>query len=292
MAKKDFYKILNIDHKATTKAVKTAYRQLALKYHPDHNPNNPKAVEMFTLIKEAYDILSDPDLRKKYDFSYTPSKPEPVVEPQRPRPSQTPSSSTTPPKKVKNLRYNLYITLEDVLNGCERSIRFIRKNQSENETVQLKVRVPKGAFNHQRLKLAGYGDVSKEGTGDLFVIIHLQEHPIFLKDDLNLRVNVPISYLDAMLGSQIEVPILTGIRKIKLKPCEFEDLNVVLQGFGLPDPKGQYKGELLVHFFIEHPKSLSTFEKNAAQKCQRTWPEGDMMRQYKSYLTQHKGSSK
>lgn len=289
MAKKDYYKILNVDHKAPIKAIKTAYRQLALKYHPDHNPDNQQALEMFTLIKEAYEVVSDPDTRAKYDFSYTPTKTDPIVEHQAP--PQT-SKSTSSPKKVKNLRYNLFITLEDVLNGCDRSIRFIRKNNGENETIQLKVRVPKGAFNHQRLKLSGYGDKSQTETGDLFVIIQLQEHPIFLKNDLNLRVNVPIRYVDVLLGSQIEVPTLNGIRKIKLKPCEFDQLNVTLKGFGLPDPKDHFKGELLVHFFIENPRSLSTSEKNAMQKILRTWPEGDMVRQYKSYLTQHKGSLK
>jgi DnaJ-class molecular chaperone len=106
LAKKDFYKILNIDHKASTKAVKTAYRQLALKYHPDHNPNNPKAVEMFTLIKEAYDILSDPDLRKKYDFTYTPSKPEPVVEPQKPDPLRL-----LPPQHPLQRKLKTYATI-------------------------------------------------------------------------------------------------------------------------------------------------------------------------------------
>ncbi len=287
MAQRDYYKILNVDPKSTSKTIKTAYRQLALKYHPDHNPNNQKALEMFTLIKEAYDILSDPSARKNYDFTYTPSKVEPTVEPQKTSPKEATSASS----KQKNLRYNLYITLEDVLNGCERTIRFIRKNNSENETIQLKVKVPKGAFNHQRLKLSGYGDITKLGNGDLFVIIHLQEHPIFLKNDLNLRVNVPVRYVDIAVGSLIEIPTLNGTRKIKLKPCEFDDLNVLLQGFGLPDPKGNYKGDLLVHFFIEHPKSLSTSEKNAMQNMQRTWPEGDMMRQYKSYLTQHKGST-
>lgn len=291
MAKKDFYKILNIDQKASLKAIKSAYRQLALKYHPDHNPDNPKAAAMFNEIREAYEVLSSAQLRKNYDFTYTP---EPVYRPEQsegPKDS-SPSAQKDKRKRKSNLRYNLFITLEDVAKGCERSIRYIRNNQGEKETVQLKVKVPKGAFHNQRLKLSGYGDITKDGQGDLFVIVHLQNHPIFLRTDLNLRVNVPISYLDAALGSTIEVPTLNGIRKLKLRACEFEELEYRMQGFGLPDPKLQYKGELLVHCFIEHPKKLGSNDKNNLQRALKTWPQGEMMQQYQSYLEQIKGSKK
>ncbi len=267
------------------KEIKSAYRQLALKYHPDHNPDNSEASERFAEIKEAYETLTTPELKKNYDSHYKPSpRPQPRAEPQ----PQT--SSTGKTTKGKNLRYNLFITLEDVVNGVDRTIRYIRNNKKEKETVQLKVRVPKGAFHFQRLKLSGYGDVTAEAIGDLFVIIHIQNHPIFLRNELNIRVNVPIRYIDAALGSQIEVPTLNGIRKLKLKVCEFEDLQHTLRGFGLPDPKGHYKGDLLVHCFIEHPKRLSTHERNSMEKSLRTWPEGEMMQQYQTYLKELKGS--
>ena len=246
MAKKDYYKILNVDHKANLKTIKSAYRQLALKYHPDHNPGNARALKMFNQVKEAYEILISSEQKKNYDFSYTPG-PTPKAQ------AKTSPREAGEKTSGKNLRYNLYITLEDVAKGCERGIRYMRKNSSEKETVQLKIKVPKGAFHHQRLKLADYGDTDKSGTGDLFVIIHLQTHPMFLKNDLNLRVNVPIRYIDAALGSTVEVPTLGGIRKLKLKACEFEDLEYTMTGFGLPDPKGHFKGDLIVYCFIEHP---------------------------------------
>ena len=286
MAKKDYYKILNVTQKSSLKEIKSAYRQLALKYHPDHNPDNDDAIEMFNRIKEAYDILTDADLRKKFDFTYKPTKQEPVHEPEEPK---TTGSKVDNKKKGKNLRYNLYITLEDVASGCERSIRYIRKNNGENETVQLKVKVPVGSFHLQRLKLVNYGDTDKTGTGDLFVIIHLQEHPMFIKNDIDLRVNVPVSYIDIMLGSSIEVPTLKGIRKLKLKACEFDKLEYRMKGFGLPDNKNHLKGDLTIYCFIEHPRKLTTHEKNAAQKAQKSWPQGEMMRQYHSYLKQIKG---
>lgn len=279
MAKKDYYKILNVDPKATQKAIKSAYRQMALKYHPDHNPGNKEALKQFNLVREAYDTLTDPNLKKQYDFEYSPSvEPEVTRKPDR----------SSPKKNNKNLRYNLYITLEDVATGAERTIRYIRKNKNEKETVQLKVKIPKGAFHQQRLRLAQYGDTDGSVAGDLFVIIHLQNHPIFIRNGLNLRLNVPITYVDAALGNSIEIPTLTGTRKIKLKSCQFENINFNLKGFGLPDSKHNYKGDLDIHFFIEHPTRLNTADRDALQKAARTWPQGEMMQQYQSYLRQTK----
>lgn len=287
MAKKDFYRLLNLDHTASLKQIKSAYRQLALKYHPDHNPNNMDAAQIFAAVREAYEILSNPDSKAQYDSTYQPQK---KTSNEGPAVWETDNNKRSPQSSGKNLRYNLYITLEDVLNGCERTIRYIRNNKGEKETVQLKVRVPKGAFNNQRLKLSQYGDVEKNGSGDLFVIVHLQNHPMFLKKDLDLRVNIPIRYVDIMLGSTIEVPTLNGVRKLKLKSCDFDELQFTWKGFGLPDHKANLKGDLHIHCFIEHPKKLSSTQRDAMQKLSKTWPEGEMMQQYQVYLKQLKGN--
>jgi DnaJ-class molecular chaperone len=283
LIKKDYYSILNIDYKSNLKTIKSAYRMLALKYHPDHNPNNPDSLKQFILIREAYETLTTPELKKNYDAHY---QPQSTQEPHRQPDAESATKNTT----LKNLRYNLYVTLEDVYVGCERTIRYIRKNKKENETVQLSVKVPKGAFHQQRLKLTGFGDTDGANHGDLFVIIQLQNHPVFLKKALDLRVNVPISYLDAALGSSIEIPTLAGIKKIKLDSCKFENINFLLKGFGLPDIKGSYRGNLHVHCFIEHPLKLSNTDKNAMQKFVGPWPKGEMMQQYHSYLNEKKRS--
>lgn len=282
MGKKDYYKILNVDPKASTKAIKSAYRQMALKYHPDHNPNNPQAKKQFALIREAYETLTSPELKSDYDLSYQPSVTRPSV--------QRKKTTTTNSKTKNNLRYNLYIHLEDVLSGCERSIRYVRKVKGTSETLQIKVKVPQGAFHHQRLKIAGFGDQIGNQTGDLFVIVHLQSHPLFMQEGLDLRVNVPICYLDILLGSTIDVPTLSGIYKLKLKSFEFDQLNFKVQGQGLPDYDSKSRGNLHVFCFVEHPKRISQAEKNALQKCLRTWPQGEMMREYSSYLKQHRRS--
>ena len=283
MDKKDYYAILNIDPKATVKEIKSAYRQMALKYHPDHNPHNPNAAEQFGLVQMAYEVLGHSESRKKYDRYYTPRPQKPAPEP--PRKTR---SATSKPQKSKNLRYNLYVRLEDLVHETERSIRFMRTGKKEKETVQIKVKIPRGAFHHQRLKVARYGDWDGKTWGDLFVIVHIQNHPIFFQQGLDLRVNVPINYLDAALGSVISVPTLSGAKKLKLRYCEFDDLDHTFKGLGIPDPKGMGRGDLHIHCFIEHPKRLSTQEKNAMQKAQRTWPKGELVEQYQTYMKENK----
>ena len=290
MAAKDHYAALNIPQNASEKEIKTAYRQLALKYHPDHNPGDKQAESRFLAIREAYDLLSDLKTRTAYDLNYRPSPRPATAEPQATKPSKGKPTSSSSVKKGGNLRYNLYISLEEVLSGGERSIRYLRTNKGVKETLQVSVQIPKGAFHHQRLKVVGFGDTDGSSAGDLFVILHLHEHPIFLKNDINLRVNVPVTYLDLVLGSTIEIPTLTGIKKLKLKPESFDQLEYVFKGHGLPDPKNRYKGDLLIHCFIEHPKALNSQQRAQLQKLAGTWPHGEMMQQYQSYIQTKRGN--
>ena len=279
---KDYYSILNIDPSAGLKEIKSAYRQMALKYHPDHNPGDKQALDQFNLVKKAYETLRVPELRKVYDKTHRPLKKQ--------KPTVTTDFKSSGKFFKNNLRYNLYITLEDTVKGCEKKISYIRKNENRKETVQLKIKVPKGAFHHQRLKISEYGNKNHNISGNLFVIIHLQDHPIFIRKGLDLKINVPMSYLDALLGENLEIPTLFGLKKLKLKICDFENLNFTWKGLGLTDPKGQSQGDLHIHCFIENPENLSIKDKNALQKLQKSWPQGKMMGQYQSFLNKFKES--
>ncbi|MCJ8277376.1 MAG: J domain-containing protein [Bdellovibrionales bacterium] len=283
MAKKDYYFILGIDPSASQKAIKSAYRQLALKYHPDHNPQNAKAADRFKLIREAYDVLSNADAKRNYDFDYQPRQ----AQPKRPAAKKKATKTTKRPAagaRKKNLRYNVFVTLEDVARGVEKTIRYIRTVDGEKETIQLNVKIPKGAYHQQRLKVTNFG----AEAGDLFVIVHLQNHPLFQVDGLNISVNVPINYLQAAEGATVEVPTLTGVRRIKLRSCDFDNLQYELRGQGLPDLNTGQKGDLVVYCFIEHPKRLNPHQKNALQKALSSWPQGDMMQEYQSYLSRQR----
>ncbi len=286
MARKSYYTILNIDPSAGPKEIKSAYRQMALKYHPDHNPGDRQVLPQFNLVQKAYETLRVPELRKIYDETHKNLKIKvPTV--------TTDSGAESSGKSFnKNLRYNLYITLEDVVRGCERRISYIRKNENRKETVQLKVKVPKGAFHCQRLKISEYGNRGDHVFGDLFVVVHLQDHPVFTRKGLDLKINVPISYLDVLLGQSLEIPTLFGLKKLRLKACDFGNLNFTWKGLGLPDFREQSRGNLQVNCFIEHPVNLSTKDKDALQKLQKSWPRGEMMQQYQSCLDRFKRGCK
>ena len=138
------------------------------------------------------------------------------------------------------------------------------------------------------MKISEYGNRDSNTFGNLFVIIHLQDHPVFVKKGLDLKINIPISYLDVLAGESLEIPTLFGIKKLKLKTCDFENLNFTWKGLGLPEFKGSSQGDLKIHCFIEHPKSFNTKDKHTLQKFRKNWPQGEMMRQYHSYLNQFK----
>ena len=284
MADKNYYSILSIDPSATPKEVKSAYRQMALKYHPDHNPGDLKALRKFNLIRKAYETLGNPKSREIYDKNFKFSQKtfkSPVWES-----SASDFKTGKKAERTKNLRYNLYISLEEAVKGCERNISYIRKNEGKKETVHLKVKVPRGAFHHQRLKISQYGNRSSQSRGDLFVIIHFQDHPLFIRKGLDLRVNVPVSYLDILLGKTLKIPTLLGLKKLTLKANDFQNLSFIWKGLGLSHSKSNSSGDLQIHCFIDHPENLSLKSKDALQKIQKIWPRGEMMQQYESYLEQ------
>lgn len=286
---KDYYAILSIDPSADLKQIKTAYRQLALKYHPDHNPNNKEAEQIFSLVKEAYEVLSDPNERKNYDSTYRPIRTPSSVQTAQPDiEKNAPKSGDKTKKAAPNLRYTIYLTLEEVSRGTQKTIRYIRKGLKEKETVEVTVPIPRGAYPSQRLKLAGYGDYSGTNYSDLYVIIQYHNHPMFIRTDLDLRINVPVTYLDVLLGQSIEVPTLHGLKKIKLVSCGFDQLKITLQGMGLPNNKSTLTGDLHIHCFVENPKKLTAQDKARLQQLGTTWPQGELMQQYQTDLNSYR----
>lgn len=277
MANKDFYAILKIPPRASAKDIKAAYRKLALKYHPDHNPNNKTAGNQFKKILEAYEYLSDPIRKQNYDLQFRATKKKAAKK----KSSKKTSASTT---KKTNLRYNVFVTLEDVLNGCEKSISYIRSVDGKKQTVKIKIDVPRGVTQSQRLRISQYGDQSFGVRGDLFVIVHIQDHPLFKREGLNLTIDVPINYLQTLLGESIEVPTLEGLHRLKLRPHQFSRAEIPLKHKGLPDQKTGERGHIFVNCIIDHPTSMTIKQKKELQKLVSSWPMGEKMKQYQAYL--------
>ena len=222
MSKRDFYQIIGVSRSATADEIKKAYRKLAMQYHPDKNPNNKKAEDKFKELSEAYETLSDDEKRKTYDqFGHAGAGGNPFAgaggfsgrqsrgggagpgadpfqdifgdvfgdifnQPGGGRTGARPGANAyrNQAQKGSDLKYSLTITFEEAAVGTEKTISFMRQVGSKEENTRLAVTVPAGVKEGQRLKLAGEGDRPSSGSGgDLYVVVDLQEHVLFRRED-------------------------------------------------------------------------------------------------------------
>lgn len=301
----DYYKELGIDKSATSDDIKKAYRKLALKYHPDRNPSDKKkAEERFKKISEAYAVLSDQEKRKQYDnfgsesFSrqYTQEdifrgfdineilrdlgfggfRGDAASGGGRRRAYTTRKGSPfsdvfgshyeeAAPEKGEDLQYNLSITLEEAANGAEKKLAF----RSDGPTQEIKIKVPPGIDSGQKLRLAGRGGSGQYGArpGDLYLNVTVLPNPIFERNGDDILVEKSILFTDAVLGTSIDVPTLTGtVKKIKIPPGTQCNTRIRMKGFGIPHFKSTGKGDEYVRISIQVPKKLNSKQEELIKK--------------------------
>ena len=339
MSKRDYYDILGVEKDADEKAIKKAYRRLAMKYHPDRNSDDPDAVEKFKEATEAYEVLADDEKRAAYDrFGHA------GVDPQMggggfqggagnfsdifgdmfgdifgggPR-------GRSGSQRGADLRYQLDLDLEEAVRGtkvkiqvptleecghcngsgsedgktetcstcngmgqvrmqqgffaiqqtcprCHGSGKIIRNpckkchgegRVQSNRT--LEVKIPAGVDTGDRIRLAGEGEAGRlgGGNGDLYVQINVRPHPIFERDGANLHCEVPVSFVDATLGGELEVPTLDGRVKLKI-PAETQTGKLFrLRGKGVRPVRGGMPGDLLCRVVLETPVNLTEAQKD------------------------------
>ncbi|WWP01320.1 MAG: molecular chaperone DnaJ [Candidatus Dasytiphilus stammeri] len=347
MAKKDYYEILGIVKSAEERDIKKAYKRLAMKYHPDRNPSDKHAESKFKEIKEAYEILSDPQKRAAYDQyghtafehgnSFGTSESDfsdifgdvfgDIFGGGRSR-----GKSHTP--RGRDLRYNIIISLEEAVRGVTKEIRIptfekCTKCQGNGTklgtsplrcpncqgsgqiqlrqgffTVQqtcpychgrgtlikdpcvtckgrgrvdkkktLSVKIPAGVDNGDRIRLSGEGEAGERGavSGDLYVQIEVKKHPLFNREENNLYCEVPISFIMAALGGDIEVPTLGGKIKIKV-PAETQTGKLFrMRGMGIKSLRTGNQGDLLCRIVVETPVNLNERQKNLLRELENSF---------------------
>lgn len=313
MAKKDFYAVLGVSRSATPEELKKSYRKLAMKYHPDKNPGDKKAEESFKEITEAYETLSDPKKKEMYDqfgfaganqgfagagaggfggFNQQGFNGEDFQDifgdifgesfggrggfrQQR-------------KQRGADLRYTLNVSFEESALGTEKTISFIRQKSNQDETVRLSVKVPAGVKQGQRLKLAGEGDRSPQGggNGDLYVIMNIQDHPLFKREDDDVYVDVPVGFVDAILGSEIEVPTLTGRVALKIPPGTYSGQVLRLKNKGFPKQGGFGSGDMLVRIQVDTPANLSSEQKELVKELGKSTGETPHVKEFKEKMNQ------
>ena len=289
MAGRDFYEILGVPRNASQDEIQRAYRKLARTYHPDVN-SDPAAEERFKDISEAYDVLSDPQTRRRYDafgadFRQVPED----VDPEAWRRSRAGAgagrarsggfSYSTGGVDIDDLLGGLFggragrgwgpipgadqeaeleLTVEEAYHGVRRSITVA----GDGATRSFDVTVPAGVTDGQRIRLAGQGGRGSDGAlnGDLYLIVRIAPHPRYRVNGRDLYVELRLAPWEAALGTSLSVDTPGGEAKVKVPGGTSSGRRIRLRGRGLPNPKGK-AGDLYAEARIMVPAKLSRAER-------------------------------
>lgn len=363
--KRDYYEVLGIPKTASADQIKSAYRKLAKKYHPDLNPDDKSAEEKFKEVGEAYEILSDADKRARYDqFGHA------GVDPNYGAGAGggfgggfggvdlgdlfgdlfgggfggfgggARRANPNAPRKGGDIRVSLVLSFMEAVHGCTKTVNVNRqdvctecggsgaaKGTSPNacpdchgsgyvtvqqrtpfgvmqstqpcsrcggkgkiiqspcakchgsgktsSTKRVEVKIPAGIDDDQSLRLQGLGDAGMNGgpNGDLIVIITVRPDAMFERERFDVHVTVPITYSQAVLGAEVEVPTIDG--KVKYDVPEGTQSGTVfrLRGKGIQYVNGRGRGDQYVQVVVEIPKKLTRTQRDALKKFEETLKE-------------------
>jgi molecular chaperone DnaJ len=351
---RDYYDVLGVARGASEQEIKSAYRKLAFKFHPDRNPGSKDAEDKFKEAAEAYAILADAEKRSLYDrFGHAGVRGagaggfDPSVFTGfedilgglgdmfgfgdmfggggRRRGSQ----------RGADLRYDLEITFEEAARGTETTVQIPRQEACDTckgtggaegskptpcpqcqgrgqiriqqgpfmlartcgycrgtgsiisrpcstcrgagrveKERKLTVRVPAGIATGQRLRLTGEGEAGPSGgaAGDLYVVVHVQEHEFFQREGNDLFCEIPVSFPTIALGGEITIPTLDGTQTLKVPEGTHTGTTFRLRGKGMPDVSGRARGDLLVTVRVVTPAKLTKDQKKLLQQLAATLP--------------------
>ncbi|MGH1449649.1 MAG: molecular chaperone DnaJ [Pseudomonadaceae bacterium] len=360
MAKRDYYEVLGVERGASEAELKKAYRRLAMKYHPDRNPDDEGAIEKFKEANEAYEILTDAQKRAAYD-QYGHAGVDPSMGGGAGAGGFAGGNFSdifgdvfgdifgggggggggggrgrSSVQRGSDLRYTLELDLEEAVRGTTVTIRVptlvecgtcdgsgakkgtspvtcttcgghgqVRMQQGffsvqqtcprchgtgkmitdpcrdcggqgrVEEQKTLSVKVPAGVDTGDRIRLAGEGEAGVNGgpSGDLYVVVSVREHKIFQRDGKNLYCEVPISFADASLGGELEVPTLDGRVKLKIPDGTQTGKLFRLRGKGVTPVRGGSPGDLLCRVAVETPVNLTKRQRELIQELRETLQE-------------------
>lgn len=348
MAKRDYYEVLGLSKGASEDEIKKAYRKLAMKYHPDRNPDNQEAEDKFKEASEAYEILSNGEKRSAYDrmghsafegmgggggfnaqdiFSQFGDIFGDMFG------GRGGAGGGQRQRRGADLRYVMELTLEEAVRGVKKTVSFTApaactacdgkgsKNpqdvttcptchgagqvrmqqgffsvqqachscQGRGQIVKnpcnvchgagvaerkrtLEVSIPAGVDNGDRVRLSGEGEAGGAGVqaGDLYVEVVVREHAVFQRDGADLYMDVPISFTDAALGKEVEIPTLEGRVSLKIPEGSQTGKLFRLRGKGVKPVRTSMVGDLLCRVVVETPVNLTSRQKELLQELQAT----------------------
>jgi len=292
----DFYEVLGLGRDATAQEIQRAYRKLARTYHPDVN-KDPAAERRFQEISEAYEVLSDPETRRRYDaFGPDFRQVPPDVDPQtwarararggsQARPSAAADDDVWVSSGFSGVEFDIDDLLGGMFGGARRgwgrtagadqeaelvlSIEEAYRGGRRSITVagtagprSFQVTVPAGVTEGQRIRLAGQGGQGSGGApaGDLYLVVRLAAHPRYRPDGRDLYVDLLLTPWEAALGASVAVDTPEGEAKVRVKPGTSTGKRLRLRGRGLPNPRGA-RGDLYAEVKIMVPAKLNKEER-------------------------------
>jgi curved DNA-binding protein len=312
----DYYEILGVPRNADEKAIKKAYRQLARRYHPDVNPDDEAAADRFKEINEAYQVLSDPQKRARYD-QLGPSNFQVYQRTgdatgfdwgrwarntgshqgssQRGRRTtriqyeggtggglfsdffnaifgeggRGAETNVKQPIRGRDVEVEVTITLEEAYHGTKRQV-----NQGNR---QLTAHIPRGARDGTKVRFAGQGERGFAGghPGDLFIVVSVEDHPVFEREGDDLYMDLKVPLYTAVLGGEVRVSTLVGDVKLRIPPSAQSGQRIRLNDKGMPTlrEKDEY-GDLYVRILVQVPTNLSNEEVELFEQLRDLRPDG------------------
>lgn len=302
---KDYYQILGVSEDAELKEIKSAYRKLALKYHPDMNASS-SAEEKFKEVAEAYEVLKNTERRAEYDelrrygsAAGKGFKPPPDWQSsggfegfgageydqgfseffnsifggfQGQRQHRQPTGTRS--ARGRDTEVEVPVFLEDTLSDEPKKIEFlasvVENGQFKQVKKAVKVKIPVGVVNGERIRLKGQGQPSQMHgpNGDLYLHIRLVPHPLFDVQGHNIVLTMPVSPWEAALGAKITVPTLTGKITLTVAENSQSGQKLRIKGKGLRSKTGV--GDLLVILKVVMPSSTNNETKKLWQQLSET----------------------
>lgn len=304
MRYKDYYKVLGVEKNAAQDHIKKSYRKLAKKYHPDANPGNKRAEEKFKEINEAYEVLGDPEKRKKYDqFGHTMNFQNGMnFDPSqfgqyefrsnqngfsdffnmffgdggvdlnsffgsgpRTRNFHSGFSTSAHSRRGDDMEAEMFITPEEGMDGTEKKVTI----RSGTSTKTLSVRIPKGIPEGGKIKLAGQGHLDPGGgpAGDLYIIIRFKEGRYKVEGN-NLIQRVDIYPWKAALGGELKVQSPDGLIKVRIPAGIQTDNKIRIPGRGYGST-AQNRGDLFIEIRIINPTQLTDEQRKLYEKLKK-----------------------
>jgi curved DNA-binding protein len=299
MEYKDYYQILGVSRSASADEIKAAYRKLAMKYHPDRNPGDKQAEERFKEMNEAYQVLSDPEKRTRYDqlgenySKWQQNGGAPGGFDWSRWTTQQPGAQEINLDDLfggsgafsdffrsifggmatgQNLRgqtrgrapavqQQVTISLPEAYSGTTRQLQIGNR--------RMEVKIPAGARRGTKIRVPGAGQAGADGNAsDLYLIMDVAEDPAFERDGNDLHTQVTIDVFMAILGGEVEVRTLTGKVILTIPPGTQPEQTIRLAGRGMPLLKTpEVKGDLYVHVKVQVPRKLNARQKSLLEQA-------------------------